>query len=97
MTRTFALRTPADLLAKLRHDFGRLKANPADSYAAFDFFVTGLHIKDWLRVNGRKVEPTPGIESALWSVCCELGNGMKHFGPAHNDIRIDRTEHPRKS
>ncbi|MGH8064009.1 MAG: hypothetical protein ACRERE_01985 [Candidatus Entotheonellia bacterium] len=37
----FALQKPVDLLAKLRHDYQRLQRSPTDTYAAFDFFVTG--------------------------------------------------------
>ncbi len=44
----FELRTPADLLAKLKADGERLRAEPADSHAAFDFFVTAWHLADWV-------------------------------------------------
>ena len=43
----FELQTAQDLLAKLRHDFDRLKKSPMDSYAAFDFFVTAYHMLEW--------------------------------------------------
>jgi hypothetical protein len=43
----FALRTAKDLFGKLEHDLVRVKKNPADSYAAFDFFVTAFHLKEW--------------------------------------------------
>ena len=90
----FALRTPADLLAKLGHDYERLTANPADSYAAFDFFVTALHMKDWLAASGQTVTPRPGYELELWKVCSHLGNGSKHFEVSperHHSIK--GTEH----
>ena len=44
----FELQKPADLLAKLRHDYKRLQSMPTDTYAAYDFFVTGYHMLDWL-------------------------------------------------
>jgi len=39
-TGIFTLRTAKDLFGRLEHDFGRVKRNPTDSFAAFDFFVT---------------------------------------------------------
>jgi hypothetical protein len=87
----FGLRTPADLFDKLKHDYGRLRADPMDSYAAFDFFVTAFHIDSWLRANGRTVTPSPGYESALWEVCEQLANGLKHFGRSRDNRVIEGT------
>ena len=75
----FALRTPMELLAKLRHDKGRLTTNPADSYAAFDFFVTALHMGEWMRKSGHPIIPQTEYERELWKVCEHIGNGSKHF------------------
>jgi len=36
----FHLKSYRHLVAKLRHDFERLKRDHVDAYAAFDFFVT---------------------------------------------------------
>ena len=44
----FELRTPQDLLQKLRFDREQLKKDPTNTYLAFNFFVTAEHIKDWL-------------------------------------------------
>ncbi len=41
------LRSPRDLLAKMEHDRRRMSADPTDTYAAFDFFVTAEHMLDW--------------------------------------------------
>jgi len=41
---TKELQTPKNLLDKLQFDFARIKANPLDVYAAFDFFVTAEHV-----------------------------------------------------
>jgi hypothetical protein len=76
----FALRTPQDLLAKLRHDHARLADNPIDSYAAFDFFVTANHLVDWIwpsathaqQRDNRRTETIPRI-------CEHLADGAKHF------------------
>ena len=46
-----SLKTPLDLLQKIRHDFERLRKNPSDSYVAFDFFVSSYHMLDWLHQN----------------------------------------------
>jgi len=80
----FVLKGPADLLEKLRHDVSRVRQNPVDAYAAFDFFVTAEHLLDWkypdvggkanirTRSNLRKTEP-------LLRVTSHLANGAKHF------------------
>ena len=36
----FTLTSPQDLLAKLRRDFSKLEADPANADLAFNFFVT---------------------------------------------------------
>ena len=51
----FHLRTPEDLVLKLRREFDRLSANPADSDAAFNFFVTAIHVPEWCQRSGRQV------------------------------------------
>jgi len=54
----FQLQTARDLLAKLGHDYERLRNSPNDAYVAFDFFVTAEHILDWLHPGWQ--EPTDG-------------------------------------
>ena len=75
------LRNPCDLLRKLQHDQERMVADPADSYAAFDFFVTAEHMLDWLH-------PDPGGEAArkaarrgdiLLQLTSHIASGAKHF------------------
>jgi hypothetical protein len=76
----FALRTPADLLAKLRNDHERLKSDPTDSYAAFDFFVTALHMTDWVKAAGKgPLLPQSESGKLLLDICNHLANGLKHF------------------
>lgn len=78
------LQQPADLVAKLAHDFERIRAYPADAYAVFDFFVTAEHIVDWL------LPDSPGIKqsaarkakresSELLMITSHIANGGKHF------------------
>jgi hypothetical protein len=74
------LQTPEDLFLKLHHDYRRLQANPADSYAAFDFFVTATHIPEWLeRAKRPHTAPSSLRDQALLAICQHLGNGAKHF------------------
>jgi hypothetical protein len=76
----FHLQSPEDLFMKLQRDFRRLRSNPADSDAAFDFFVTATHIPEWLRRAQRLHKPpTSPRERALLAICAHLGNGAKHF------------------
>lgn len=71
-------------MAKLAHDFERIRAAPDDSYAAFDFFVTAEHIVDWLIPDkpdhdqsvARKVKRA---SSELLKITSHLANGAKHF------------------
>jgi hypothetical protein len=93
----FELRTPEDLLGKLRFDLKRLESDPLDQYAAFDFFVSASHIPDWL---------TPGLDSAakakrtemrdgelLLQVCDHIANDSKHFQAlAARHESVSRTE-----
>ena len=70
---TQELQTPKNLLAKLQFDFARIKANPLDAYAAFDFFVTAEHIPDW--VGDKSIK----ISEPLLRVVSHIANGAKHF------------------
>jgi len=71
----FALRTALDLFHKLSRDLERLRANPDDSDAAFDFFVTAEHIPEWM-------DP-PTIElrkrEVILQIVSHVANGAKHF------------------
>jgi len=78
------LQRPDDLVAKLAHDFERIRASPADAYAAFDFFVTAEHIVDWLLPDSPGVDQSPARKSktqssALLRVTSHIANGAKHF------------------
>jgi hypothetical protein len=76
----FALRTPADLLRKLEHDFRRLEANRVDSYAAFDFFVTANAMVDWIWPSaGRAQQRDNRTDELLPRLCHHLADGAKHF------------------
>lgn len=76
----FELRTPQQLLQKLRHDRVRLEEHPADSYAAFDFFVTANSLVDWVWPSATGSQPRPNRRSeAIPRICEHLADGAKHF------------------
>ena len=77
----FQLEDARDLIAKLESDDYRLRDNPIDSFAAFDFFVTVTHIPEWLKPLGLEWQrPAEGTqERAITDVCGHLGHGAKHF------------------
>jgi hypothetical protein len=77
----FQLRTPSDLREKLRRDLAKLKAEPLDADAAFNFFVTAEHMLDWVYPGkaGKDKRTEVRRSSALLQVCSHLANGAKHF------------------
>jgi hypothetical protein len=75
----FELKTPADLVRKLQHDFLRMEESSEDQYAAFDFFVTAEHIVDWLHPNDDAARRALRSSSALLRITSHLANGAKHF------------------
>lgn len=76
----FNLRTTSDLFEKLNHDLGRMKKDRMDSYAAFDFFVTAISMKDWINKNGGHFSGgTSNYDKQLWKTCDHIRNGSKHF------------------
>jgi hypothetical protein len=89
------LQTSGDLLKKLHHDYGRMRKDPHDAYAAMDFFIAAEHLIDWHwpdhpepRKAERSQEPTATVS--------HLASGAKHFraeGPRHtsvDDVRVRR-------
>lgn len=92
---TFDLRTPHDLLQKLRHDFDQLRQNPRNAYVAFNFFVTAEHMKDWVLPGYANRAARENLERAspLLPVCSHIANGAKHFvveAPHHRSVRDTR-------
>jgi hypothetical protein len=81
MAGIFRLRTPCDLLAKLRREYERLQKRPRDEDTAFNFFVTAEHMLDWLypgKKNKAKREAARKAE-VLLQVGHHVANGAKHF------------------
>jgi hypothetical protein len=82
MKGVFALRTISDLFAKLEVDFERVRAKPADSYAAFDFCVTAWHLVDWKYPNPNDSARVAFLERLpILRICEHLAVGAKHFEP----------------
>jgi len=63
----------------VRHDFGRMQADPTNEYAAFDFFVSAYHMLDWLHPNDKAAKNEEEKRTLLLQVCSHLANGAKHF------------------
>jgi hypothetical protein len=77
----FYLNTAADLREKLRRDLAKMKAEPLNADAAFNFFVTAEHMLDWVypKENDTQKKTDTRNQSVLLQVCSHLANGAKHF------------------
>jgi hypothetical protein len=75
----FELQKPADLLEKLRHDHKRMQIAPMDTFAAFDFFVTGYHLLDWVYPNKKQRRRDEEKANVILQICSHIANGIKHF------------------
>jgi hypothetical protein len=73
------LQTPADLVDKLERDLSRIRGNPHDADAAFDFFVTADHVEEWLAQGSKWGGHPNGHSGDLMRLVCHLGSGAKHF------------------
>jgi hypothetical protein len=90
------LKTPADLLDKLRFDFERLKAEPLNVFATFDFFVTAFHMLDWIHGNDSVSKGNELAGSPLLQLCNHLASGAKHFvatDPRHRSVSDVQRKH----
>jgi hypothetical protein len=81
MVGIFKLRTPRDLLAKLRREYERLRKKPTDTDTAFNFFVTAEHILDWLYPGKKNEAKRKAARKAevLLQVVSHIASGAKHF------------------
>lgn len=76
--------SPKDLRRKLEHDRARIAADPNDTFAAFDFFVTAEHLLDWTlpdapEVSMRKAREQRRAEEPLLAIASHVASGAKHF------------------
>jgi hypothetical protein len=79
----FNLQTPLDLLAKAEHDLGRLRADPTDAYAAFDFFVAVRHLPDWLHPSDSALRKSLFAKHVELRIARHIADGSKHFEATH--------------
>jgi hypothetical protein len=79
----FQLKSAHDLVSKARHDIARLRSDPNDAYAAFDFFVTIRHVPDWLYPNQPKKRDQLFSKHVEFRICRHLADGAKHFEATH--------------
>ncbi|MDZ7412947.1 MAG: hypothetical protein ONB15_05350 [candidate division KSB1 bacterium] len=77
----FQLQSARDILDKLRHDLERLKSEPLNQYAAFDFFVTARHMPEWLYPGDAHGTQRKALvqQHTLLQICEHIGDGSKHF------------------
>jgi hypothetical protein len=83
----FELKTAADLASKMRYDLARLRTNPSDTYAAFDFFVAARHLPDWLYPNDRDSQDRFFAKHVEMRISRHLADGAKHFEVTHPQHR----------
>ncbi len=91
----FQLHGPRDLLAKLRHDYGRLQKAPNDPYVAFDFFVTAEHLLDWIHPGaaGKASRTLEREQHLILQVVSHLATGAKHFVPeARHHVSVQHAD-----
>lgn len=74
-----SLRSPKDLLGKLKRDFEALEKDANNSDLAFNFFITALHMLDWLHPNDPGKRTAIERSEILLQVCSHIANGAKHF------------------
>jgi len=79
----FQLQSARDLVSKARHDIERLRSDPLDAYAAFDFFVTIRHVPDWLYPSEPKKRDRLFSKHVELRICRHLADGAKHFEARH--------------
>jgi hypothetical protein len=85
---TSTIQSPADLLAKMRHDLARMRADPNDPYAAIDFFTGAESIIDW-RYPGDKDQQKRVRSHEPAKTVSHLASGAKHFhatAPQHTTV-----------
>lgn len=89
MALTFELKSPQDVLAKVRRELALLEGAAASqdkqriSDALYNFSVTAYHVKDWLREHPGASFSTADVEDWVQkhdslSICRDVCNASKH-------------------
>lgn len=85
----FGFRTRDDLLAKLRRDLDRLRSDPANGDAAFNFFVTAWSLIDWFHPKDKNTKRMLRQTHPIVAAVAHLGDGCKHLqlsDPTHVSV-----------
>ena len=80
----FDLKTADDLFRMLERNFERFRERPWDVDVAYAFFVSALHLPEWIKGGGRSGErykDKVAQKNPLIATCNELAIGAKHFEP----------------
>lgn len=85
-TGLFDKRSASALLAKAGRDLERLRRDPTNSDAAFDFFITVRHIPSWIAEGRRAGEDAVYKANPGLQVARHLGDMAKHY-------QLDRPHH----
>lgn len=83
MSLTFGLKTPRDLLGKLRRD-AYLLDQEVNSDRFFNFVVTGYSLLDWVKklptTDAVAKKAVEALYTNQWiAICGDLANSVKHF------------------
>jgi hypothetical protein len=96
----FQLHSAYDLLAKLRHDYSRLREAPNDPYVAFDFFVTADHLLDWVYPGalGQSSRTAERDAHPILQVVSHLAAGARHMVPEdRRPVSVPHADHARST
>jgi hypothetical protein len=78
----FDLKTPVDLLCKLKRDYAKLEQDDGDIDAAYNFFATAENMPEWVKGGGRQGKRFKHMlqqQELLLTLVNELATGAKHF------------------
>jgi hypothetical protein len=83
MSLTFGLKTPRDMLGKLKREHARLE-NEVTGDDLMNFVISGYHLIDWIRNNASVSSAVTADAKLMYdntyvAVCRDLANGSKHF------------------
>ena len=76
-----SLKTVSDLFKKLEKEYEDLESEPHNEYMAFNFFITALHVIDWIYPSKNDKAKRDALEASnvILQICSHIGNGAKHF------------------
>jgi hypothetical protein len=94
---TYGLKSPRDLLEKLKRD-GALLNEEVTSDKFFNFVATGWAIKDWVKndeslpTSARSIVESSAQNDQLLQICRDLANASKHFVLSRSEPIISTAE-----